>query len=131
FAVIAKKYGVTISAISKANPGVNSSKLKVGQKLQIPAPVEKSAGTGSKAGDATGTMDTGRGETTSYTVKPGDTIIKIAKGHGTTAKAIRAANNLKTDRINVGQKLKIPARTTVAAAPDTNSSPAPVVPAKQ
>ena len=53
------------------------------------------------------------GET--YTVKSGDTLTKIAKAHGTTVKAIKAASNLTTDHIKVGQKLKIPAKAEAAA----------------
>jgi LysM repeat protein len=61
-----------------------------------------------------------------YTVKSGDTLTRIAKAHGTTVKAIRAENNLTTDHIKVGQKLKILAKTE-AAAPAPVS--APVAPA--
>jgi LysM repeat protein len=42
-----------------------------------------------------------------YVVKPGDNLGKIAKQHGTTPKALKEANNLKSDLISVGQKLKI------------------------
>lgn len=45
---------------------------------------------------------------TVYVVKSGDTLSRIAKTHGTTVKAIEAANNLSSDRILVGAKLKIP-----------------------
>ncbi|MFO1496872.1 MAG: LysM peptidoglycan-binding domain-containing protein [Verrucomicrobiota bacterium] len=48
------------------------------------------------------------GPVTNYVVKAGDNLTRIAKAHHTTTKAIRAANNLKTDRILVGQKLKVP-----------------------
>jgi LysM repeat protein len=59
-------------------------------------------------------------------VKSGDTLTKIAKAQGTTVKAIRGENNLTTDHIKVGQKLKIPAKAEAAApAP----APAPVAPA--
>lgn len=51
-----------------------------------------------------------------YVVKAGDTLERIAKTHGTTVKAIRAANQLKTDRINVGKKLKLPQTTNAAPA---------------
>ena len=37
FAKIAKKNGVSVKAIEAANPGVAPTKLKVGQKLSIPA----------------------------------------------------------------------------------------------
>jgi LysM repeat protein len=43
-----------------------------------------------------------------YFVKSGDTLSRIAKTHGTTVKALKAANNLATDRIVVGEQLKIP-----------------------
>lgn len=35
FGVLAKKYGTTVAAIQKLNPDVNSSKLKVGQKIRV------------------------------------------------------------------------------------------------
>jgi LysM repeat protein len=45
---------------------------------------------------------------TIYMVKSGDSLIRIAKAHGTTVQALKAANGLKNDRIVVGAKLKIP-----------------------
>jgi LysM repeat protein len=45
---------------------------------------------------------------TLYVVKSGDSLTRIAKAHGTTVKALKAANDLKGDRIVVGAKLKIP-----------------------
>jgi N-acetylmuramoyl-L-alanine amidase len=51
-----------------------------------------------------------------YTVKSGDNLTKISAQFGTTIKALRTANDLKTDSIKVGQKLKIPAK---ASAPVT------------
>ncbi len=44
-----------------------------------------------------------------YTVKSGDTLGKIARAHGTSYKKIMAVNDLKTTAIHVGQKLKMPA----------------------
>jgi LysM repeat protein len=45
---------------------------------------------------------------TIYAVKSGDTLIRIAKRHRTTVKAIKSANDLSNDRIVVGAKLRIP-----------------------
>ena len=45
---------------------------------------------------------------TVYVVKTGDTLSGIAKAHGTTINAIQTANDLASDRIMVGEKLKIP-----------------------
>lgn len=42
------------------------------------------------------------------TVKKGDVLEKIAKAHGTTVAAIKKANQLKNERLQIGQVLKIP-----------------------
>ena len=116
---IAKKNGVTLGALKAANPGVEPTKLKVGQKLTIPA-----GGTAPSANGASVAPDTGLGGET-YTVKSGDTLTKIAKAHGTTVKALRAENNLTTDHILVGKKLKIPAKAEAAAPVAPAQAPAP------
>jgi LysM repeat protein len=107
FYVIAKKLKVSLLGIAKANPGVDSTKLKVGQKIKVPAPapaaVRADAGVPPSTGMSPAPVDAGV-----YTVKSGDTLTKIAKAQKTTLKAIREANNLATDKIKVGQKLKMP-----------------------
>ena len=126
---IAKKNGVTLKALEAANPGVNPKHLKVKQKLIIPGGGSTPGGiTSSASADATG-ADTGTG--TSYTVKSGDTLHKIAKRFGTSVKAIEAENNLSTTKIKVGQKLKIPGKAETAApeAMPAPAAPAPVMPA--
>ena len=118
FAKIAKAKGVAVKALQQANPGVDSRKLKVGQKIQVPAPAggaEASAAVASDAGAAAPAHV--KAATSTYVVKAGDRLAKIARQHGTTVKAIQAANNLKTTKINAGQKLKLPAaKATVAKA---------------
>ena len=128
-AKIAKKNGVTLKALQAANPGVVPTKLKIGQKLSIPAGGSVSSGsvapTSAVGGDTT---------TASYTVKSGDTLTKIAKKNGTTVKAIESANGLTTTKIKVGQKLKIPSKgeaaaaAPVAPAPVVDTTPAPALP---
>lgn len=49
-------------------------------------------------------------KTVTHTVRKGENLSKIAKRYGVTIQAIRNANNMKDDRINVGQKLKIPSK---------------------
>jgi LysM repeat protein len=120
---IAHKFHVTVKAIQDANPNVQPTKLQIGQKLHIPAPTT-SATTGAAPTDMGAAA--GNGDQV-YTVKSGDNLIGIAKQYGTTVKAIRAENNLPTDRIRVGQKLKIPKGSTPAApaADATPSMPPP------
>ncbi|MGP8200561.1 MAG: LysM peptidoglycan-binding domain-containing protein [Limisphaerales bacterium] len=50
-------------------------------------------------------------DTAVYTVKPGDTLAKIAKLHHTSSRRIQALNDLKTSLIRIGQKLKLPDST--------------------
>jgi LysM repeat protein len=126
FYTIGKKFGVSMKAIQEANPDASPTKLKLGQKLQIPAPKGASGGTSSGGTTATA-ADTSSGENI-YTVASGDSLTKIATKHGVSLKALRSANDLRTDKIKVGQKLKIPAKasapvdSTPVAAPATTSS---------
>ena len=110
FTTIGKKFGVSVAAMSKANPGVDSTRLKVGQKLVIPpAPATSVA-----------TATVGSGSENSYLVKSGDTLLKIATANGTSVREIKALNGLTTDRIKAGDKLKLPAKS----APTTPNSTA-------
>lgn len=116
FGKLAKKLHVSVKAIEAANPGVDPAKLKVGQKINMPATA--AATTPPAAGTMAAEPAATSGEQT-YTVKSGDSLSAIAKEKGTTVKAIRATNNLKTDRITVGQKLKIPTKSSSATTSTT------------
>lgn len=120
FTTIGKKYNVSPTAIAKANPGVDSRRLRVGQKLKIPEAAATVAATPETRTPAAAALPAPAGSVT-YQVKPGDTLIRIARAQGTTVEKIKAANNLKTTMIRVGQKLVIPPRQE--AAP-----PVPVIP---
>lgn len=49
-----------------------------------------------------------KSKTSTYTVKKGDTLAKIAKKYKTTTANLKKLNNLKTTKIKTGQKLKVP-----------------------
>ncbi len=126
FSTIAPKFHVSVKAITDANPGVEATKLQIGQKIHIPAAAASTAP--AVAGTAPVESASAGGEQT-YTVKSGDNLTKIAAQFGTTIKALRAANGLKTDSIKVGQKLKIPAKTSApVAVPTAPVEPAPTTP---
>ncbi|HVV73147.1 MAG TPA: LysM peptidoglycan-binding domain-containing protein, partial [Verrucomicrobiae bacterium] len=91
------------------------------QKINIPAPAG-SAPQGTAAAP-TNPRGTGTGEH-AYTVVSGDSLSKIATHFGTTVKALRSLNNLKTDRIVVGQKLKVPAKGAAPAETTPGAAPA-------
>ncbi len=127
FYSIAKKLGVKMKDITAANPTVNAAKLKVGQKISVP---DVSSGS-----SASSVVATSEASVESYTVKSGDSLMKIAKRHGASVKELRSLNALKTDKIRVGQKLKLPSKAHAAempavAAPAATTgaapSPAPV-----
>jgi nucleoid-associated protein YgaU len=140
FAKIAKAtYGnakpSTIKAIEAANPGVDASKLKVGHKLTLPSDIGgKSAtsvpavtdvptmnitpgnvdlGTNSSITPPSATTKPAKAHPTSYTVKRGDTLRKIAKatlGAESKWKLLAKVNGIDDpDSIYAGEKLKIPA----------------------
>lgn len=64
--------------------------------------------------------ETSSGKQGDVTVKRGDSLDKIARANGTTVKALKDANQLKSDKLNIGQVLKVPANAkkspTVAPA---------------
>src|SRR5204863_6544877 len=48
---------------------------------------------------------------TEHVVQSGETLTAIARANRTTISAIRSANNLRNDRLQIGQKLILPAPT--------------------
>lgn len=121
FAALAKKYGVSVNAIKSANPSLNPTRLKIGDKVIIPPATAKPAPAGTGAPGAT----TGAG--TVYKVKSGDNLTRIARRFGVTVKELRSANHLPTDQIKVGQELTIPVKNPLpepapAAVPFTPPS---------
>jgi LysM repeat protein len=57
------------------------------------------------------------------TVKKGDALEKIARANGTTVDAIKDANLLKTNKLNIGQVLKVPVGTKTVAVNETKPAP--------
>ena len=94
-AQIAKNYGTTVQTIKDLNK-LTSNTIYVGQRLTLPNAARET------------------GNSTTYTVKRGDTLSKIAKEHGTTVKNIKDANGLTSDTIHVGQTLKLSGSASAA-----------------
>jgi len=89
---IAQKFNVSIKDIIKANNLRKPYIIRVGQVLRIPIKSYKI-----KLSDCE----------IIHKVKPGDTIIKIAKKYHVWVKDIKKLNNLKNDSLKVGQVLCI------------------------
>lgn len=104
---IAQRFGVSLKQLRAAN-AIKGNRLLVGKSLLIP-------------GDKVPGLQThgvvARAKPGKYRVKPGDTLGQIAQRHGTSLKAIRAANHISGNRLLAGKILKIPATTTTSPAP--------------
>lgn len=127
FASIAKSAHVSVRAVEDANPGVDPRKLKIGQKLHMPAASAPSGSITPSASMGMGETAAAGGEPT-YKVKSGDTLTAIARKFHVTIKAIQSANNLNTTSIKVGQVLKIPGGAPAPAPAPAETLPPPAAP---
>jgi murein DD-endopeptidase MepM/ murein hydrolase activator NlpD len=105
---IATAHHTSIAALTKANSITDPDIIRVGEVLRIPG------GTG--AAKAT---------TTTYKVRPGDTLGTIASRHGSSVAAIVTANDLSNPNlIRIGQVLKIAASSASAGGGGGVQAPA-------
>jgi LysM repeat protein len=112
---ISKQYGVSIEDIKKMNPGVDISKVKIGETLNIPL-LEKGATSTSASTPAVKVNNT---STQKYhTVKSGESLYYIAKKYGVTLADLNKWNSISNNAIKIGQVLKVSETTAT-----TNSTP--------
>ena len=123
---IAKAETVTVDDLCKANNLSKNSVLQLNQKIAIPASSPKTEIAAAPAPVAPGVGTTTVAVTggNKYEVQIGDSLWKIAKVQGVTVTALKTANNLKSDKLQVGQKLTIPAKTTTVTARASSAAPA-------
>jgi LysM repeat protein len=120
---IAKAHHLTVGDITRANPGINPKRLIPGKKIQLPATSSLASPGGLGFAEPSKPELGGSSEAGIHEVKKGETLTKIAKQHSVTVKALRAANGLRTDRLHVGQKLKLPAGSASTGGAATMSEP--------
>lgn len=110
---ISRDFGITLKDLLAANGLSENSTIKIGQNLVIPSetsgpPVQNFAAEQSS-------------QTEVYTITKGDTLSRIAKQFNTTINDIKTANGLRSDVIQLGQRLTIPVNSIstggVTAAP--------------
>ena len=90
---LAQRFGTSVSAIIALNPGLNPNTLIVGQRICIPGAAPVTCPPGS----------------TTYIIRPGDTLFALAQRLGTSVSAIIALNpGLNPNALVVGQRICIP-----------------------
>jgi membrane-bound lytic murein transglycosylase D len=99
---IARRYGTSVNKIARANNLRSKHRIRAGQRLKIP-----SRGATVSAGSSPVVVTSGKSSSKVYSVRRGDNLWKLASRHGTTVDRIKRDNGLRSDRLYVGQKLRI------------------------
>jgi len=106
-ATIARKYKVTQNDLRAAND-LRSTRVKPSQTLMIPQ--RPTAGlpstTAARASNASAAPAKATGPVT-YRVQRGDTLFSIANKFDTTVEVIKRLNQLRSDRISIGDRLTV------------------------
>lgn len=108
---ISKRYGVSVDEINSNNPEVANG-LKVGQIIVIPSKVKPDNAAKEKTVNKPIETKPSANESKSnedkiHIVKTGETLYKVASTYKTSVNNIRKWNNLKSDNLNIGQKLVV------------------------
>lgn len=124
---IANNHKVTVANL-KAWNNLKSDFIYPGQKLKVSAGSTTSDTNTSKPSTGTSTSKPSTGTSTNakvYTVVKGDSLWRIANNNKVTIANLKAWNNLKSDFIYPGQKLKVSAESTSntnTSKPSTNTN---------
>ena len=98
--LIARKYGVRVKDIVVINKLGNAKYIRPGQHLQIPTD-------GYAQYRKTSMVSSSKSKKIYHTVRRGDTLSEIAMKYRTSIRKVKKWNGLRSNRIYVGQKLKI------------------------
>jgi LysM repeat protein len=116
---IAVQNNVSVASLKSYN-SLSSDLIFPGQVLEL-----ASSNTAQKESSSQATsQSSGQSSASSYTVKRGDTLSKIASVHGTSVSNLKSLNNLSSDLILVGQVLKVSGTATAAPAPSKSTTAA-------
>jgi membrane-bound lytic murein transglycosylase D len=102
---IARRYRVSVAELRAANDLTSRSKLRVSQTLMIPQ--RPAAGLPTAVARATQTTPPRLAAPVTHRVQRGDTLYSIARRYDTTVASLKQANRLRSNTINVGDRLTI------------------------
>jgi len=101
---IARRYGTTVARLKSLN-GLRSDRIRVGQSLVVRSGAStRSVATRSAAGSSNGGA---AARPTTHTVRRGEVLGTIARRYGLSVSRLKSLNGLRSDRIQVGQKLVV------------------------
>ena len=103
---IARKYHVTVSNIKQWNH-LKRETIHVGQKLKIYRSGAPMAQVKSNTNKSSSSGGGSQGTVKTHVVKKGETLSSISRKYGCTVNDLKKWNNLKSNTVMVGQKLKI------------------------
>ena len=103
---ITRKYHVTVSNIKQWNH-LKRETIHVGQKLKIYRSGEPMAQVKSNSNNSSSRGGGSQVTVKTHVVKKGETLSSISKKYGCTVNDLKKWNNLKSNTVMVGQKLKI------------------------
>lgn len=86
---IARKYNIPVSTIYKLNEGINYNTLKVGQEIVII------------------NSENSNDNNNLYIVEKGETLYSISKKYNLTVAELKKINNLTSNQISIGQRIKV------------------------
>ena len=115
---IAEKYNVSVSSIRSYNRLGSKKKLVRGRSLTIPITREKYYAASGSSTQKNNKIKIVSSEL--YKVKKGETLLMISRRFTISSAQIKELNNLKTDKIRVGQILKLPQKETNANSEEGN-----------
>ncbi|MFE3868754.1 LysM peptidoglycan-binding domain-containing protein [Flavobacterium sp. LS2P90] len=123
---IAKEYGITLKELNQANPTLETSGLKIGQKITIPgnaksnteiavSPHSKKTSQNTQV-EVTSENTNSSSEVTIIEVLPKESKYSIAKKYGISLKELDKVNPaIGVKSLRVGQKINIPTNASIVA----------------
>ena len=120
---IASRHRCTVAQIKRWN-NLSSNNIRVGQRLVIYRGGSAPASASSSSSSSSAQPTSAPANATTYTVKSGDVLGKIAERHGCTVAQLKAWNGLTSNNIRVGQKLIVSAAASSSASSSQTSAPA-------
>ncbi|MDR1545203.1 MAG: LysM peptidoglycan-binding domain-containing protein, partial [Deltaproteobacteria bacterium] len=108
--LVAARFGLKTDELKRLN-NLSGDNIRVGQKLVVSSGTQADGRPGGQPPVASSVLNV-------YEVQSGDTLGVLAERFNLKTDELRALNDLKTDRLRVGQKLRVPGGAARSATPD-------------